>query len=151
VAPFWASSYSALDATCYRLAQAEALGLLETAPETQLASRFLLERQREDGSWDETPPQGVTAPPWIQPGTPETVCYLTANCGFWLTQFTNTQNAAERAAHFLQEIRYWPPAWDPGARPLARGCRGDECRRHPQRLRPPPDKTSQVRGATPRR
>lgn len=101
-APFWAPTYSALDATCYRLAQAEALGLVPGAPELQHACHFLIARQRADGSWDETPPPGLTLPPWISPGTEETICYLTANCGFWLTRFPATNRAVARAASFLQ-------------------------------------------------
>lgn len=99
--PFWASSYTALDATCYRLAQAEALGLVPTAPETQSARNFLLARQRSDGSWDETPPAGVVLPAWLTPGTLATTTYLTANVGFWLTQFPDTDVAVGRAAQFL--------------------------------------------------
>jgi hypothetical protein len=101
-APFWAASYTALDATCYRLAQAEALGLVPTAQETQRACDLLIARQRSDGSWDETPPADVELPSWITPGTPETIAYLTANCGFWLTRFPNTDAAVDRAAQFLQ-------------------------------------------------
>ena len=102
--PFWASSYTALDATCFRLAQAEALGLVPTAPETRRARDFLLARQRPDGSWDETPPDGVVLPPWLTPGTLATCAYLSANCGFWLTQFADTDVAIGHVAQFLEQI-----------------------------------------------
>jgi len=100
-APFWAASYTSLDATCYRLAQAEALGLVPMARETQRARDLLIARQRSDGGWDETPPADAELPPWITPGTPETIAYLTANCGFWLTQFPDAGAAVGRAAQFL--------------------------------------------------
>jgi hypothetical protein len=103
-APFWADSYTALDATCYRLAQAEALGLVPMAQEAQRARDLLIARQRSDGSWDETPPADVELPPWITPGTPETSAYLTANCGFWLSQFPHTDAAVGRAAQYLKHI-----------------------------------------------
>jgi hypothetical protein len=45
-APFWASDYSSLDATCYRLAQAEMAQL--SLPREAL--EFLRSRQRPDGS-----------------------------------------------------------------------------------------------------
>lgn len=40
-APFWAPNYSALDATCFRLAQAEPLGLVPSTPESQRALEWL--------------------------------------------------------------------------------------------------------------
>jgi len=79
-APFWASDYSALDATCYRLAQAEMAGL--ALPQTSL--ELLRSRQRPDGSWEEDESVRDLAPPWAQPGDLAAQLYLTANCGWWL-------------------------------------------------------------------
>src|SRR5262245_29187720 len=45
-APFWAADYSSLDATCYRLAQAEIARLY--VPKLKTALEFLRSRQRSD-------------------------------------------------------------------------------------------------------
>jgi hypothetical protein len=51
-APFWAPEASSLDATCYRLAQCEQLGL-ESEEFIHKAIAFLVERQKADGSFEE--------------------------------------------------------------------------------------------------
>jgi hypothetical protein len=79
-APFWASDCSSLDATCYRLAQAEMAQL--TLP--QGALEFLRSRQRPDGSWEEDESVRDLAPPWASPGDLAARLYVTANCGWWL-------------------------------------------------------------------
>jgi hypothetical protein len=79
-APFWANDYSSLDATCYRLAQAELAHL--SLPQTAL--EFLRSRQRSDGSWEEDESVRDLTPPWAQPGDLAARLYLTANCGWWL-------------------------------------------------------------------
>jgi len=62
-APFWASDYSSLDATCFRLAQAEQLGLSAAEPAIACAVAFLARRQRADGSWEEDNSVASAAPP----------------------------------------------------------------------------------------
>jgi hypothetical protein len=79
-APFWARDYSSLDATCYRLAQAE---MAQLSP-PQGALEFLRSRQRPDGSWEEDESVRDLAPPWATPGDLAARLYVTANCGWWL-------------------------------------------------------------------
>lgn len=100
--PFWASDYSSLDATCFRLAQAEQLGM--TANETAIrhALTFLAHRQREDGSWEEEKRMAEHTPPWATPGVLAAHLYLTANCGYWLAALVDLSENARRAAGYLQ-------------------------------------------------
>src|SRR5688572_6054403 len=96
-APFWAPDYSGLDATCFRLALAEQLGVspaagtdAEPSPAAAHVARalaFIAARQLPDGTWQEdvsalTPEAAV--PPWLTPGDSAATLYLTANCGYWL-------------------------------------------------------------------
>lgn len=101
-APFWAPDYSSLDTTCYRLAQAEPLGLITTTAAGGRALDLLRDRQRADGAWQENPPSDVKLPPWLTPDDPATICYLTANSGLWLTLRPRDAQACERAAAFLE-------------------------------------------------
>ena len=82
-APFWAKDYSSLDATCFRLAQAET-AMVRHGPEPERALDFLYERQAVDGSWEEDPSVADVAPPWAKPRNLSARLYLTANCGWWL-------------------------------------------------------------------
>jgi len=99
-APFWAPNYSSIDATCYRLAQAEQLGLGATKLAVANAVRFLLLRQGENGRFSEDPSVANSAPPWAAPGDLAAELYLTANAGFWLAFFGYVE-AAEQSANFL--------------------------------------------------
>ncbi|MCB8981895.1 MAG: hypothetical protein H6657_31195 [Ardenticatenaceae bacterium] len=99
-APFWAQGYSSIDATCYRLAQAEQLGLDTNTSEIVDALRFLLWRQAADGRFTEHISVADSAPPWAAPGDLAAELYLTANAGFWLA-FWHFTSAAEEAGRFL--------------------------------------------------
>ena len=93
-----------LDATCFRLAQAEQLGLsLEQKP-IELAIRYLVRRQSLDGSWEEAESFANWAPEYLKPGTLEPRLYLAANCGFWVAYYSGRDNSVPRAMGFL--MRY---------------------------------------------
>lgn len=83
--PFWAADYSSVDATCFRLAQAEQLGLDTNTESIQRAVAFLKSRQHPDGYWEEDESVAESPPPWAMPGAPSARLYLTANCGFWVS------------------------------------------------------------------
>jgi len=100
--PFWATDYSSLDATCFRLAKAEQLGLAANETAIRLALAFLAHRLRDDGSWEEEEHVAALAPPWATPGNLASRLYLTANCGFWLAAFAETSENAHQAATYLQ-------------------------------------------------
>lgn len=100
--PFWAEDYSSLDATCYRLAQAEGLGILFTDKRFSQGQRFLLARQQPSGRFQEEERVAEAAPPWVKPGEPAPGLYLTANAAFWLAQSPNLRRAAASSAAFLQ-------------------------------------------------
>jgi len=100
--PFWVKDYTSLDATCFRLAQAEQLGLGRSETTITRAVDFLAERQAQDGSWEEDKKVANLAPPWAAPGDPEATLYLTANCGLWLALLGDPDNRASKAAGFLQ-------------------------------------------------
>lgn len=100
--PFWASDYSSLDTTCFRLAQAEQLGLTASGVEISAALTFLARRQREDGSWEEEERVAEQTPPWAVPGDLAARLYLTANCGFWLAALADPSEHARLAAGYLQ-------------------------------------------------
>lgn len=100
--PFWADDYSSLDATCFRLAQAEQLGITESEFPVMRALNFLAQRQSSDGSWEEEMKVIDSAPPWAKPGEVAAKLYLTANCGLWLALLGNLDNRAAKAAEYLQ-------------------------------------------------
>jgi len=100
--PFWANDYTSLDATCFRLAQAEQLGLTKRENAVAHAIHFLVQRQSPDGSWEEDKRVAGVAPPWATLGDLSAKLYLTANCGLWLSLLGNPENRAEKAAGYLQ-------------------------------------------------
>ncbi len=107
-APFWATDYSGLDATCYWLAKGEGLWPGLSHPAFRRATDFLRARQRPDGSWEEDEAMRDRAPVWVMPGALASRLYLTANCGWWLANttlrgaFVTTDEAAIRAGANLE-------------------------------------------------
>jgi hypothetical protein len=83
----WGGDVASVDATCFRLSELDDLGALDR-PAARTAVRWLANRQRPDGMWDEDESLAGTAPPWAQPGDPEARLYLTTNAAFWLTVST---------------------------------------------------------------
>jgi hypothetical protein len=103
-APFWATDYSSLDATCYRLARAEVAHL--SLPQTAL--EFLRSRQHLDGSCEEDESVRDLTPPWTKPGDLTARLYLTAHCGWWLINgrehgAQGYEDEATRASAYLEE------------------------------------------------
>ncbi len=101
--PPWATGYSSLDATCFRLAQAEQLGLSEMEVPVARACQFIAQRQRKDGSWEEDRAYALVAPAWVRPGRRAARLYLTANCGFWLASQASAQHGVLLAAGYLKK------------------------------------------------
>lgn len=99
--PFWCSSTSAIDATCYRLAQIEPLGIAPVAPVVQKAMEFLKRRQQVDGSWEEEAGLREVAPPWCMPGDAAAKLYVTSNAAYWLSVFAPETPGVATAAAFL--------------------------------------------------
>jgi hypothetical protein len=100
----WSHGHSSLDATCFRLAQAEQLGLTLEQKPIELAIRYLVRRQSLDGSWEESESLASWAPEYLKPGTLEPRLYLAANCGFWVAYYSGRDNSVPRAMGFL--MRY---------------------------------------------
>jgi hypothetical protein len=100
-APFWAKDYSSLDATCFRLAQAEQLGITSTNAAVLRAIDFLAGRQFPDGRWEEEEQVADLAPGWAKPGDLASTIYLTANCSQWLAFLGTNKDAISRAATYL--------------------------------------------------
>jgi hypothetical protein len=101
-APVWASHYSSLDATCFRIAQAEQLGVSVTHPNLSRALQFLAQRQNPAGSWEEAGSVANVAPPWVMPGDKAAQLYVTANCGFWVTLMNGSAESSEMASSYLK-------------------------------------------------
>jgi hypothetical protein len=122
-APFWSPDYSSIDATCYRIAQAEQLGLIK-APPVARAIEFLQRRQRGDGSWEEDLAVRDAAPPWAVPGDPAARVYLTANAGYWMARLAGASRCTDRAVAVLHEHldQYGKLPTFPHAHWLAAGC-----------------------------
>ncbi|MEW5868262.1 MAG: prenyltransferase/squalene oxidase repeat-containing protein [Chloroflexota bacterium] len=100
--PFWAQDYTSLDATCFRLAQADQLGIPASNEALARAAHFLAQRQSPDGSWEEDEKVASFAPAWVRPGDLSARLYLTANCGLWLALLEPTHRGAGKAASYIQ-------------------------------------------------
>lgn len=93
-AAFPSARRSSLEATCWRLAQAEALGLSGRQPQVALALRFLQRHQGLEGDFEE---EGR----WARPFALAARLHLTAHCGFWLA-FHGLEGGGA-ALYFLRE------------------------------------------------
>jgi hypothetical protein len=100
--PFWAKDYCSLDATCFRLAQAEHLGISGSETAVMRALEFLAQRQSPEGCWEEDHRVADVAPPWAKPGDLSAKLYLTANCGLWLAHWSFLDRQTSKAADYLQ-------------------------------------------------
>lgn len=98
--PFWAES-SALDSTCFRLAQLEQMDVLGSEETVKHALRFITSRQKDNGSWEEDDTLADFAPPWCMPGDLSAQLYLTANCAYWVALFYESPDRVHSAGHFL--------------------------------------------------
>jgi squalene cyclase len=103
--PLWAPDYSSLDATCFRLSQAEQMGLGDSNLRVARAIVFLSSRQNADGSWEEDSRFREAAPPWAKPGNQRAKIYISALCGFWLAVLKKKAEASA-ASQYLQGFIY---------------------------------------------
>jgi hypothetical protein len=101
-APPWSPDYSSIDTTCFQLTLAGQAGIEPNSPLVIDAVRFLAERQRSDGSWQEEESEAANAPPWAHPDDSSAPLYLTANAGLRLALIGIIPAVADRAADFLQ-------------------------------------------------
>ena len=99
--PLWAEDYSSLDATCFRLAQAQQLGIPFDVPVIATTRRFMAGRQKEAGSWEEDALVAAQAPHWAKPGELPARLYLTANCAYWLAASPQYAPESKRSAAYL--------------------------------------------------
>jgi hypothetical protein len=99
-APFWAPE-SGIDATCFRLAQLDQLGVGAQHRAVQRARAFLWERQAPEGAWEEDERFQASAPAWCRPGDEAARLYLTANAAFSLKRIHAPDPAVARAARYL--------------------------------------------------
>ncbi len=100
-APYWATDYSGVDATCFRLAHGAQADIPLELPETCAALAFLESRQRADGTWEEEAGFAPKAPSWARPGDLQATLYLTANAGSLLATARRTEPARLAAAYLL--------------------------------------------------
>ena len=103
-APPWAHGYSSIDTTCFRLAQANQVGVGADRPEVTAMFRFLVARQRTDGSWEEDAVEAAGAPPWATPGDTPARLYLTANAGFSLSADRGSEAIERAVRHLLKAL-----------------------------------------------
>jgi squalene cyclase len=101
-APPWSPDYSSIDATCFQLTLAGQAGIEPNSPLMIDAVRFLAERQRSDGSWQEEESEAANAPPWAHPDDTSAHLYLTANAGLRMALIGIIPASADRAADFLR-------------------------------------------------
>ncbi|UCC20617.1 MAG: terpene cyclase/mutase family protein [Promethearchaeota archaeon] len=84
---YWVKQVSNITDTCYILEWFDDLKVFK-GEAVDRACKFLLDRQQEDGGWDEVPKVSNYNPPkWMLPGRIETRVWLTAYCAHVLIRF----------------------------------------------------------------
>lgn len=84
---YWVRETSSVCDTAYVLQWFDDLKVHRGAP-VDAACQFLLDRQQEDGGWDEVEAVRALNPPeWMMPGRVETRAWLTAYCAHVLIRF----------------------------------------------------------------
>ncbi len=83
----------------------EELGRLDSSA-ARSACAWLIDHQEGNGSWDEAVSPGISFPPWIEPGEPGTITYLTAYSAYWLARCgLRNHTAFQRSLGFLQRLQ----------------------------------------------
>lgn len=113
---------SAVDTTCFLLAQLRDLPPLGGSPMASRALAFLRRMQSPDGSWSEPEAVQPQAPPWSRASHPEPRPYLTANAA-WTVALMDPDHLdpVRRAADWL---RRGLAEWLPGAQSQTRALAG---------------------------
>jgi hypothetical protein len=99
--PFWKPDYSSLDATCFRLAQANQFDMGEDENAFANALAFIVTNQLPNGSWEEDPSVATNAPFWVKPGDLKATLYLTANCSYWTSISHKYRGVAKKGARYI--------------------------------------------------
>lgn len=99
---YWCRQVSNVCDTAYVLQWLDDLQM-QSDPVVDSACRFLIDRQREDGGWDEVEAvRGLQVPEWMMPGRLETRVWLTAFCAHVLIRFGYAEAPGTRCpADFL--------------------------------------------------
>jgi A-macroglobulin TED domain len=103
--PFWGKDISSLDATCYKLAQLEQLGVQQHSM-IDKAITFMLSKQADKGYFEEEERIADICPPWVKPGELEAQLYLTANCALWIQYYApqNKEQLVSAAEYLISHI-----------------------------------------------
>lgn len=85
--PFWAPDRSSLNATCYRLALLEQVGIKKHSSINR-SMEYLSKQMNDHGYFEEDNSLVDLCPPWAKPGDIKARLYITANCAFWINYYT---------------------------------------------------------------
>lgn len=94
---------SAIDTTCYLLAQMKDVPPLAGSPMASRALAFLRRSQQADGSWLESPAVQAMSPFWTAGDNAQTIGYLTANATYTLlTMEPDQMDPISRGSRWLR-------------------------------------------------